>query len=71
MFTANSISTGSDIVFVPSFRTSSMIRASGIMSYFMIPLNVRLLKPSSPEFSDRKPEGVMTETRPRVAVGQS
>ena len=69
-FTANSISTGSLMVREPSLRTSSTILASGIMSYLTMPLKVRLLKPWSLAFSERNPDGVMTETMPLTAFGQ-
>ena len=41
------------------------------MSYFMIPLNVRLLNPLSVAFSERYPYGVMTEKMPFMLCGHS
>ena len=69
MFTANSISTGSDMVAVPSFNTSSTIWGRGIISYFTTPLKVRLLKPSSYGFSETKPSLLITDITPITERG--
>ena len=69
VFTANSISTGSAIVLVPSFNMLSIILARGNISYFTTPLNVRLLKPSSYGFSETNPSLLITDIIPIVALG--
>lgn len=67
---ANSISTGSFIAFAPSFRTSSIIGASGSISYFKSPLKVSILIPFALGDSDISPVyGSKVEAMPFKLIG--